>query len=235
MIFDMPNNTTSNDDIAVFDMQYNSLLDPAWYSITHLPRSADYATILKNVHLASDDVVLDVGGACSYFAHFISPLVREVHLIDSLTGFSCGKPWLASMDTLKSPVRIIEANAAVLPYPDETFNKVFTFSALEHFVDDDDIKCVQEIYRVLKPGGIFAGTVDYNAITERPYGIASICKTYTLRTFFQRIVLAAEFWPVGKVSLLKIPERVTYDTASLLFVLSKGIPRGCVLDVGGKT
>lgn len=232
MICDMSNSDIAIDAIDSFAKRYMSLVKPEWYNVTYLPRHLHYALALENVALDSDDVVLDVGGACSYFAVFIAPQVKEVHVVDSLTGFSCAGPWLASMETLDTEVHITQANAAVLPFPDDMFDTVFTFSALEHFVEDDDLKCVREIHRVLKPGGIFAGTVDFNPISEKPQGEDNLCKTYTLRTFFKRILLSADFWPVGGIKMDRIPDVVTCIESGLFFVLSKGIPAGRMLNIG---
>lgn len=230
MIVDLPHTNITRQELGAFEREYLSLLDPAWHGVTHEFRDVEYALAWQNVVLDPDDIVLDVGGACSYFAHFVSGFVKEVHLVDNLT-FECGKPWLESMGKLNSTVRFVIQDASVLPFPDETFDVVYSFSVLEHFDENDDIKCVQEIYRVLKKGGIFAGTVDYNAIAERPQGEASLCKAYTLRTFFQRIVLAADFWPTGGVGFDSIPDVVTYDVSPLFFVLSKGVPEGRVLRI----
>lgn len=49
------------------------------------------------------------------------------------------------------------ANVCALPYEDGFFDVVVSFDVLEHV--DDHVKGVQEIYRVLKPGGFFVLTV----------------------------------------------------------------------------
>lgn len=237
MICDAPNCNIQQSEIDAFQRKYDAMLDPEWIGVTHLScRGYAYSMALHNASLSANDIVLDVGGACSYFTPFISPLVKEVHVVDNLT-FECGLPWVETMKTLEQrlglKLYVKKANARELPYPDETFDKVFSFSALEHFDGDEDIECIREIYRVLKPGGLFAGTVDYNAITERPRGEDDICKTYTLRSFFERIVLPADFWPVGDVNVNAIPDVVIYINSPLFFVLSKGTPPGRILKLGG--
>ncbi len=64
-----------------------------------------------------------------------------------------------------------------LPYPDHSFDVVFSKSVLEHFYFPE--KLVQEIYRVLKPGGLVITMVpDWEAVYKTFY------EDYTHRTPF---------------------------------------------------
>jgi SAM-dependent methyltransferase len=49
------------------------------------------------------------------------------------------------------------ASLYALPYPDNTFDAVIMSEVLEHL--DHDVEALQEVYRVLKPGGVVAITV----------------------------------------------------------------------------
>jgi len=53
---------------------------------------------------------------------------------------------------LESDLRV--ANAQRLPYPDATFDMVYSWGVIHHA--DDTERCAREIMRVLKPGGRFA-------------------------------------------------------------------------------
>ncbi len=50
------------------------------------------------------------------------------------------------------------ANAESLPFPDRTFDKVVSVCALEHFTNPG--RAIQEMHRVLKPGGVLVLHVD---------------------------------------------------------------------------
>jgi SAM-dependent methyltransferase len=55
----------------------------------------------------------------------------------------------------KAPVgalQLVTADAAALPFPDESFDLITSFAAFEHFMEVD--KVVRECSRVLKPGGM---------------------------------------------------------------------------------
>lgn len=56
-------------------------------------------------------------------------------------------------------VHIQRVNIYNIPYADNTFDAVIFSEVLEHI--DDDLRAVQEAYRVLKPGGVLAITVPH--------------------------------------------------------------------------
>jgi ubiquinone/menaquinone biosynthesis C-methylase UbiE len=52
---------------------------------------------------------------------------------------------------LESPLAMIKMDIQNIPFPENSFDVVFCNHVMEHV--DDDIKSMQEIYRILKPGG----------------------------------------------------------------------------------
>lgn len=52
------------------------------------------------------------------------------------------------------------ADATQLPYADATFDDAYSISVIEHFKLGTAANAFREIHRVLKPGGLFVGTVD---------------------------------------------------------------------------
>ncbi|WP_442267754.1 class I SAM-dependent methyltransferase [Tenacibaculum sp. ZS6-P6] len=66
---------------------------------------------------------------------------------------------------LESPIADVKADICDLPFEDESFDIIFCNHVLEHI--PDDTKAMQELYRVLKPGGygIFQIPQDLNRET----------------------------------------------------------------------
>jgi predicted SAM-dependent methyltransferase len=59
--------------------------------------------------------------------------------------------WTYTTTDLNSPLADVKANLCNLPFKDECFDLILCNHVLEHIVDD--IKAMEEIYRVLKPKG----------------------------------------------------------------------------------
>ena len=68
---------------------------------------------------------------------------------------------------LRLPVRFQAALAQRLPFPDDTFNAVTCTLALHHIADDDRRQAVEEIRRVLQPGGRLL-IADFQSPASRP-------------------------------------------------------------------
>lgn len=49
---------------------------------------------------------------------------------------------------------VTQDSVTAIPYPDENFDAVFCLAVLDHLNDGDRSKAMQELYRVLKPGGM---------------------------------------------------------------------------------
>jgi ubiquinone/menaquinone biosynthesis C-methylase UbiE len=57
---------------------------------------------------------------------------------------------------------IIHGDAEDLPYPDNYFDMVYCWGVIHHTINT--AKLIDEIYRVLKPGGIFRGMVHHKSL-----------------------------------------------------------------------
>lgn len=98
----------------------------------------------------------------------------DIHGVEpgNTTGFSARDNvaiTLLRSNAVKSPEeRMHAACAENLPFPDNTFDVVFSFAVLEHVVDID--KAMAESIRVLKPGGLLlANMPNYNSFYEGHY------------------------------------------------------------------
>ena len=185
-------------------------------------RGWDYPEAIKQACLQPTDIVLDIGCASSYFGLYIARWVKQSYGIDDIGSYAYEEWTSAWLPTLldfeeyhNGSFALVFGNAAKLPFPDNFFDQVFTVSALEHFVDDDDTKSAVEVARVLKPGGSFLGTVDYNPLSEYPHALPDRC--YTYESFIRRVVTPSGLMLDGRDYLkdTEIPE--TADDIMMLF------------------
>jgi ubiquinone/menaquinone biosynthesis C-methylase UbiE len=101
--------------------------------------------------LAPDAAILDIGAAQGLFVIACRKM-----------GYRCVgvEPWPAAREVaeqlaleFRADVEMLDGTAESLPVPSESFDLVHATSVLEHV--DDVTATLQEVYRVLKPGGVF--------------------------------------------------------------------------------
>ena len=116
-------------------------------------RRLEIRHIEKALNLQNDDTVLDVGCGDGYWSNYFS---RKCHFLAGIDPFEAdlSKAKLHAYRNTEFQL----ATAEKLPFPDGRFMKVFGVCVFEHFYDD--VAAFKEMNRILKPGGILAGTVD---------------------------------------------------------------------------
>ena len=89
---------------------------------------------------------------------------------DSGAGMLVDPAWGAVADWNPRRLVVQHMNGLELRYDDDSFDGIFSSGSIEHFGELDDIRrSVEEIYRVLKPGGIAAIATEYRI--QGPRGI----------------------------------------------------------------
>ncbi len=116
----------------------------------------------KYLPLQAGDVVLDLG--CGEGRHVISAYLEQdvtsigvdLSVNDLQTTQDKFKPF-ADPDNSAKAFGLSAANALQLPFADNTFDKVICSEVLEHIPDFKG--ALEEVERVLKPGGLFCASV----------------------------------------------------------------------------
>ncbi|MEU3573776.1 methyltransferase domain-containing protein [Kitasatospora sp. NPDC036755] len=113
--------------------------------------------------LAPGDRVLDLG--CGGGRHAFECYRRGANVIaldQNAEEIAEVRKWFAAMEQAgEAPegasAAAIEGNALALPFEDEYFDKIIISEVMEHIPDDKGV--LDEMFRVLKPGGLLAVTV----------------------------------------------------------------------------
>lgn len=134
----------------------NTLFSFNWHNVRHIN------TFYRKIHDILPEtnlVVADIGSGKSPYYTYFSPKCREYIAVDM-------------EDTLPTDeirqIRQILGTAENIPLDDNSVDVIICNQVLEHVIDP--IKSVQEIYRVLRPSGLFFGSVPHiSPIHLEPY------------------------------------------------------------------
>ncbi len=140
----------------------NSTLQDKWnQSHSRIPNNkseSNYA-IEKEKLFPRNSNVLDLGGGSGADAIYFSKHGHKVVLADiSDFGLSWAKD-KARIEGVQLETAQLTLGEQPFPFPSEIFNVVYSRLALHYFLPDKTSEILNEIYRVLKPGGITYITV----------------------------------------------------------------------------
>jgi SAM-dependent methyltransferase len=149
---------TATDDAAEYDDAAIRFLAALWGEGYLSPGGSDEVDrVLAGIDL-SGLAVLDVGcGAGGIAIH-----LAQAHGAGSVVGFDVEAPVieqatrLAAARGLSDRVSFVQGPPGSLPFGRESFDAVFSKDALLHVLDKDAL--FAELFRVLRPGGIFAAS-----------------------------------------------------------------------------
>jgi len=116
----------------------------------------------ERLPLSAGDTVLDLG--CGEGRHVISAYAEaDVHAVGvdlSLDDLATTRDKFSEFEQPDNPAKsfgLASGSALMLPFADNTFDKVICSEVLEHI--DDYAGALREIDRVLRPGGLFCASV----------------------------------------------------------------------------
>jgi SAM-dependent methyltransferase len=126
-------------------------------------RCAETRYILQHLDVRRGHRVLDIGSPKLLSLFLAARLQAEVHATDLLDYFFATYKRYSRVALGRDQGRyhVASEDARNLTYPSAHFDRIFSLSAIEHIPDDGDSSAMQEISRVLAPGGIACVTVPW--------------------------------------------------------------------------
>lgn len=130
----------------------NSVLDATEVdSARHANIYRDYISkrvVQQCLRPKASDVILDFGCGIGRLSGHLSPLAARIEGVDRAEEMI-----RAATTGLPPNVRLRHISSHLLPYDSDHFDKAFTYGVLQHINDEELVKVLKEIHRVLKPGG----------------------------------------------------------------------------------
>jgi SAM-dependent methyltransferase len=117
-------------------------------------RAVEYRLISDAGRFQPGDRVLDIGSPKLLSLYLAKVVGSEVFATDIDDYFVEQQQTVAAVEGVPPDrLHIQVEDGRSLSFDDESFDKVYSLSVLEHIPDDGDTACIKEIARVLMPGG----------------------------------------------------------------------------------
>lgn len=119
------------------------------------------------VHNIKDKKILDIGISDGYLMRRISDMGFNTYGID--IAFSMIRLAKQSYPDNENIVHLTQGSVTNLPFIDNCFSMVMACEILEHLDEDSLLRALEELYRVLIPGGYIFATTPYNEQISNTY------------------------------------------------------------------
>ena len=159
-----------------------------------ITRYFEFPFVWTGVPWGRVDSVLDVSSPCLFSLYL---LARFPHLRITLINLD-DRDLAQTKECLQvlgliNRCRVENQDAIALPYPDESFDAVYSISVLEHIPGDGDAQAIRELWRVLKVDGTLTLTIPFARETFDRYREGDVYQLQRApqdaqgRYFFERI------------------------------------------------
>jgi ubiquinone/menaquinone biosynthesis C-methylase UbiE len=129
-------------------------------------RLFEYPFAFFNAHMSQGMDVVEIGGGLSGFQYVLAK--QGVNVINVDPGLeACGRGWPVDYQSIAKMNRAFGTRVVLKKcfiqdanFLDNSFDRCFSISIIEHLTDKEIISILNHVKRVLKPGGLFILTVD---------------------------------------------------------------------------
>ncbi|HBB30447.1 MAG TPA: hypothetical protein DDZ80_15275 [Cyanobacteria bacterium UBA8803] len=142
-------------------------IGPFGFQLNSLARSFEYPWCFFATPLEAGMQVLEVGAGSSGFQFVLAKSRLEVTSVDPLINPSKQVNWIFTAEQFNNlnqafggKVNFIQDFLQNAQLERDTYDRVFSISAIEHIPPEEIAPLVQEIARILKLGGFFIATID---------------------------------------------------------------------------
>ncbi|HMP41000.1 MAG TPA: class I SAM-dependent methyltransferase [Roseiflexaceae bacterium] len=147
----------NNDSLASHTAAVHRLVNAAFIDAHYAVCRTMYEAMLRAVGIQPGWHVLDAGCGSGSFLPLIAELVGPG---GAITAFDLDPENVARVEALRArldvPVDVQIGNATNLPYPDNTFDAIWSANVIQYLKGDELAQMLHECVRVVKPGGIVA-------------------------------------------------------------------------------
>lgn len=181
--------------------EMDSLLAGDPVSYLHPGKRWEYPWALARASLSAGATVLDAGAGDSIFPVYLAKQGHAVTAVDLTLDGTLG-------ERHRVEINYLAASMTALPLPSSRFDAVFCISVIEHLPESEVPRALDELRRVLRPGGSLLLTTDYYDDAEAEVWHRSPGREFRVdwRIFdedrLRRLILDAPGWRVeGELDL----------------------------------
>jgi len=159
--------------------------------------------------------VLDIGCWTGQLEKLISQQAKE------LVGLEPDRNAVRVAKRIVPGVSFFSGTAEKLPFRNRSFDTATFFDVIEHIPVQTELKCLKEIYRVLKPKGILILSTNYKhpigilfdpafwALGHRHYGKCELKNMLTQAGFdTKRIIISGGFWRITTCNISMVVKHI---------------------------
>ena len=106
--------------------------------------------------LRGGDVVLNIGCGVGRVERYLAPLVGELWAVD-VSGEMIARARKRLAGLANVHLREVANDEFLRSFEDGRFDVVFSFLVLQHLEKEDAARYLRDVFRVLRPGGVFVG------------------------------------------------------------------------------
>jgi cyclopropane fatty-acyl-phospholipid synthase-like methyltransferase len=133
-------------------------------------RSVEFSLVYGQADFQPSDRILDIGSPKLLSLYLAKKLGAEVYSTDIDGYFVKEYTTLRRLERISPEKYHVEVeDGRKLSFDDESFDKVFAVSVVEHIPDHGDADCLREVGRVLRPGGRCLLTVPFSPQSANQY------------------------------------------------------------------